>query len=378
MGLTGIPLLALFVLLTFAAMGAVVVLWPRVDKRSLKSYAGRVGLLAVAQLTLLATIAIGTNSYFGFYGSWSDLFAITSNGAGTGASAAAPVGAPITVGSISGLAMPNGDQPSTSGEMQDVTIHGLRTGLAEHALIYLPPQYFQPRFRHSQFPAAIVSTGYPGDVTALVSRLRYPIRLATGIALGQDKPMVLVMMSPEVVGSRDTECTNVPGGPQAETFWAQDVPDAVERTYRVIASAAGWGAIGDSTGGYCAVKLAMLNSDRFSAAASLSGYFAIGEDPTTGDIYGNQAFQSENDLIWRIRNLPPPPVSVLLATSKVGEENYQPCLQFAADAKSPMSVSLLVRSQGGHNFTTWNSEIPVALQWLSARLSTPPPQTPTI
>lgn len=376
MGLTGIPLLVLCVLLTLVAMSAVVVLWPRVGRRSLKTYAGRVCLLGVAQLTLLATIAVGTNSYFGFYGSWSSLFAITSDG--TGSTTAAPAGSPITVNGTAGLAMPNGDQRSTSGEMQDVTIHGRRTGLSEHALVYLPPQYFQPRFHHARFPAAIVSTGYPGDVAALVSRLRYPIRLATGIALGQDKPMVLVMMSPEVVGSRDTECTNVPGGPQAETFWAQDVPDAVEQAYRVASAAAGWGVIGDSTGGYCAVKLAMMNSDRFSAAVSLSGYFSIGEDPTTGDIYGDAQFQSENDLLWRIRNLPPPPVSVLLATSRVGEDNYQPCLQFAADAKSPMSVSLMVRSQGGHNFTTWNSEIPVALQWLSSRLSTPPPQTPTI
>jgi enterochelin esterase-like enzyme len=376
MGLTGTALLVIFVLLTLATMATVVALWPRVGSRGLRAYAGRIGLLAVAQLTLLLTIALGTNSYFGFYGSWSDLFAITAGG--TGSSTAPPADAPITVNSTSGLAMPNGDQRVKAGELQDVTIHGLRTGLSEHALIYLPPQYFQPRFRHAQFPAAIVSTGYPGDVTALVTRLRYPIRLATAIDMGQDKPMVLVMMSPEVVGSRDTECTNVPGGPQAETFWAQDVPDAVVRTYRVTPSAAGWGLIGDSTGGYCAVKLAMMNSDRFSAAASLSGYFSIGEDPTTGDIYGNQDFQLQNDLMWRIRNLPSPPVSVLLTTSRVGEDNYGPCLQFTAAAKFPMSVSLLVRSQGGHNFNTWNSEIPVALHWLSSRLSTPPPQTPTI
>ena len=376
MGLTSVPLLVLFILITLGAMTAVVLLWPRVGSRSLRAYAGRVGLLAVAQLTLLATIALGTNSYFGFYGSWSDLFAITTGG--IGASTAPPAGAPITINSTGGLAMPNGDEPTKAGQLEDVTIRGLRTGLTEHALIYLPPQYFQPEFRHTQFPAAIVSTGYPGDVTALVSRLRYPIRLATAIDLGQDKPMVLVMMSPEVVGSRDTECTNVPGGPQAESFWAQDVPDAVERTFRVTPAAAGWGAIGDSTGGYCAAKLAMMNSDRFSAAASLSGYFSIGEDPTTGDIYGNQNFQAQNDLMWRVQNLPPPPVSLLLTTSKIGEDNYGPCLEFAGAAKSPLSVSLLVRSQGGHNFNTWNSEIPVALQWLSSRLSTPPPQTPTI
>jgi enterochelin esterase-like enzyme len=371
MNLTGIALLILLMLATVMAMTAVVVLWPRFAARGLRSLFGRVGLLAVAQLVLLTTIAAGTNSYFGFYGSWSDLLDLSGGGAGV--SAALGPGAPITVNGTAGLAMPDGDQPSKAGEIQDTVIHGMRTGLSEHALIYLPPQYFQQKYRRARFPAVIVSTGYPGDVTALVSRLRYPIRLATAIDMGQDRPMVLVMMSPEVVGSRDTECTNVPGGPQSESFWAQDVPAAVEQTYRVTRSAAGWGLIGDSTGGYCALKLAMMNSDRIGAAASLSGYFDIGEDPTTGDIYGNAAFRLQNNLIWRIANLPAPPISVLLTTSRVGEDDYRATLQFAAAARAPLSVSMLVRSQGGHNFNTWNSEIPVALHWLSSRLHAPLP-----
>lgn len=375
MSLTGAPLLVLLVVLTVAAMAAVVVLWPRFGGRGVKPMSGRVGLLAVAQFTLLATIAAGTNSYFGFYGSWSELFDVTGSGS---SSSALPHGALISVNGVDGLDMPNGDEPAKAGEIQDTVIHGPQTGLSEHALIYLPPQYFQAKYKDTQFPAVIVSTGYPGDVTALVSRLRYPIRLATAIDMGQDKPMVLVMLSPEVVGSRDTECTNVPGGPQSETFWAQDVPNAVEQTYRVTPAASGWGLVGDSTGGYCAVKLAMMDSDRFSAAASLSGYFDIGEDATTGDIYGNASFEQQNNLLWRIGNLPPPPISVLLATSRVGEDNYAPTLQFAALAKSPLSVSLLVRNQGGHNFNTWNSEIPAALHWLSSRLYVPSPQSPTI
>ena len=375
MSLTGTPLLVVLTLFTLGTMAAVVGLWPRFGAGGAKPLAGRLGLLAVAQLALLATIAVGTNAYFGFYGSWSDLFDVTSTG---GTSTALAPGAPITVNGTAGLAMPDGNQPAKAGEIQDTTIHGLRTGLSEHALIYLPPQYFQAQYKNTRFPAVIVSTGYPGDVTALVSRLRYPVRLATAIDMGQDQPMVLVMMSPEVVGSRDTECTDVPGGPQSETFWAQDVPAAVESTYRVASAGSSWGLIGDSTGGYCAVKLAMMNSDRFAAAASLSGYFDIGEDPTTGDIYGNHDFRNQNNLLWRIRNLPPPPISVLLTTSKVGEDNYLPTQQFAAQVKAPLSVSLLVRSQGGHNFNTWNSEIPVALQWLSSRLHIPSPDTPNI
>ena len=83
--------------------------------------------------------------------------------------------------------------------------------------------------------------------------------------------MVLVMMRPSVTFPRDTECTDVPAGPQALTFFAQDVPMAISKAYRVQPN--GWGTIGDSTGGYCSTKITMLYPAIFHAAVSLSGYY---------------------------------------------------------------------------------------------------------
>jgi enterochelin esterase-like enzyme len=173
-----------------------------------------------------------------------------------------------------------------------------------------------------------------------------------------------------IISGRDTECTDVAGGgPRAGEFWSMDVTSAVERTYRVSTDASGWGLVGDSTGGYCALKLAMLDSDRFSAAASLSGYFNAVQDGTTGDLYGGDpAFRQHNDLLWRIEHLPSPPIAALLTTSRTGETNYGPTMQFVRDAKPPMRVSTLIRASGGHNFNTWNAEVPAALQWLSSHL----------
>ena len=47
---------------------------------------------------------------------------------------------------------------------------------------------------------------------------------------------------------------------QAETFFAQDIPTAASEAYRVAAQPSGWALMGDSTGGYCAAKLAILQS----------------------------------------------------------------------------------------------------------------------
>lgn len=43
--------------------------------------------------------------------------------------------------------------------------------------------------------------------------------------------------------------------------------------------------MGYSTGGFCAVNLAIRHPDQFSAAVSLSGYFHAVTDNSTGDIY---------------------------------------------------------------------------------------------
>ena len=398
MSLNGNWLVLLLVLVMLAAFTGVVLLWRRLSAKTWKHVLGRIGVLGGAQLVLVLLLAAVSNNYFGFYSSWHDLLGLASQTIGQGQSLApasgadapdpaggAGPGAPgqprrtlLTVQSTGGLTLPGGTVESAAGQVQNVTIYGASTGLSTQAIVYLPPQYFQSAYRGYKFPAAIVSTGYPGAVAALENRLKYPYRLLSGVNNHQDKPIVLVMMqpSPTSVGGVDTECTNVPGGPQVNTFWAQDIPRAVEDQYRVTSAASGWGIIGDSTGGDCALKVTMMNSDRFSAAVSLSGDYNAPQDITTGNLYGTPQFRDLNNIMWRIRNLPKPPVSVLLASSRSGESDYPNVLKFQQlTAGTPTRTSTLIRNDGGHNFETWNAEIPPAMQWLTntLRSATPPP-----
>ncbi|MEQ4715354.1 hypothetical protein [Nonomuraea sp. B19D2] len=39
--------------------------------------------------------------------------------------------------------------------------------------------------------------------------------------------------------------------------------------------------------------------------------------------------------------------------------------------KPPMQASSLFLPSGGHNFNTWNRELPQALPWLAQQLATP-------
>jgi enterochelin esterase-like enzyme len=371
MGLTGTPFILLTCLLAAVALVGVVWVAPRAAGR----VPVRVGLLLVPQVLLLAALLTVANAYFAFYGSWGDLLGMPGGPAGgTGnptrhltRGAGGPVGqdpplVPTRDAFIDGHRLPVKD-----GRLEAVTIHGGRSGITALAYVYLPPQYFRDRTR--RFPVTLALTGYPGNAENLITRLKLPQTAAREIAARRVKPMIFVMMRPMVTPPRDTECTDVPGGPLAETFFARDLPAAIQTAYRTVPGPTGWSAMGDSTGGYCALKLAMRHSDRYAAAICLSGYYKALHDFTTGDLYGGSpAYRNENDLAWRLRHRPAPPVDVLVTTSKVGEKDYAATRHFIALVRAPMRVSSITLPTGGHHFSVWRRELTPALRWLSGRL----------
>ncbi|MFF0855584.1 alpha/beta hydrolase [Streptomyces sp. NPDC003388] len=374
MGLTSNKVLALAVMLAVALFVATVWLWPRLARRSWRSVSGRVGLLLATQLALLASLGIGANQVFGFYADWADLFGRqTEQGIVVDHTSGGGSGGPLQVLSTSPVPGVTGaSAPGAAGRIQRVDIVGRASRIASPAYVYLPPEYFQPRYRTRTFPAAVVLTGYPGTAQALVDKLNYP-RTAQELAKdGRGQPMILVMLRPTVAPPRDTECVDVPGGPQTETFFAKDLPEAVLAHYRVGRRPGSWGVIGDSTGGYCALKLAMHHPDVYAAGVGLSPYYRAPIDPTTGDLFhGDRNLRNRSDLWWLLKHAPAPDTSLLVTSSRVGEHDYRDTLRFIARVKATnrTRVSSIILDSGGHNFNTWRREIPAALQWLSGRLS---------
>jgi S-formylglutathione hydrolase FrmB len=204
-----------------------------------------------------------------------------------------------------------------------------------------------------------------------VNKLHYPSTALQLAKAGKMQPMILVMLRPTVAPPRDTECVDVPGGPQTETFFAKDLRDAVMAQYRVDKTPASWGIVGDSTGGYCALKVAMHHPASYAAAAGLSPYYKAPLDPTTGDLFhGDKNLQNRADLFWAIKHLTAPETSLLVTSSRVGEHNYKDALKFIKSVQDTnvTRISSIILPSGGHNFNTWRREIPPMLQWLSQRL----------
>jgi S-formylglutathione hydrolase FrmB len=380
MGLTSKKLELLVALLALASFIGTVYLWPRLSGRTWKAVLGRVGTLLTSQLLSLMALALVANNWGGFYSSFSDLFG-TDQGSTPGI---VDHSHPASDGKGAGSVQIQGAKPvalqlggaaagAKGGSVEQVTIHGGTTGLTEDGYVYLPAQYKDPAYKNWKFPVVVVFTGYPGTPENLISRMKYPTIAAQAIYQKKMPPTVMVLMRPSVAMPRDNECQDIPGGPQAQTFFSHDLPRALATAYNVSTDGKAWGVIGDSTGGYCALSLAMREPNSFAAAASLSGYYTAAEDSTTGDLFGgSQDLRNQADLLWRAQHLPPVPVSLLVTSSKT-EFDYKATQAFikAVSAKPPYEISSLFLPSGGHNFNTWNQETPLALPWVANKLFVP-------
>ena len=393
MGLTSGTLIVTAIVVAAASMAAIVWAWPRLAGQQLTHLAVRLGLIAVSQVLVISAFLIWLNGYFSFYASWSQLFGVRAAPRAVAARQAPQSSKPVTIyasqpGPLLGqrgpapLAAPaggagalprNGSGPgaAVTGKLLQVTIRGERTGLnSGPADVYLPPQYFQPAYQRVRFPVVLALTGYPGMVGGIVNRLQLPEVAARLLAAHQIKPTVFVMLGVSPLMPLDTECTDIPAGPQVESFLAQDVTHAIQQSFRVTASPAGWGTIGYSTGGYCAAKLAMMYPDRFSAAVSMAGYYQALRGQYVPDLWGGSiGYKLENSPIWRLEHLPAPPVSILVTSSRVGEGSLRGTLAFLKAIHPPMRGYSLIIPQGGHNFHTWSRELVPSLEWLSRRLT---------
>jgi len=389
--LLGGPLVVLLAALTVVSMAAAIVVWQRTRGPALMRVGQRVLLLFLCQVSALALVAAVVNNYGYFYGSWSDLLGTSSRagvvlaGAQRGHGAVSGLTAGVAAGGRTGTSQQMTPFDSTAtgwsqrsewssrGRVVALRVDGPRSALSSPALVYLPPQYFRPAFRKVTFPAAVVMTGYPGNTLNLVDRMDYPGLLLHEIQTGRAGPMVLVMLRPTVAPPRDTECTDVPGGPQALTYLAQDVPRAIAHTLRV--RPIGWGVVGDSTGGYCAVKIALTHSDTFSAAVSLSGYLHTIKDGTTGELWSHSAIlRNLNSPMWLVAHQPQPPVALRLTmgSAEHGTSSVAETRRFAAMVRPPLTAQVVV-GPGGHNFANWDAQLPSALDWISTKLAAPSP-----
>ncbi|MCA6093519.1 esterase family protein [Streptomyces sp. SCA3-4] len=386
MGLTSRSLLYTVVFVALVCVGLTIWLWPRLSGRGALPVLGRLGVILVTQLTIMSAVLLAVNSANSFYGTWGELIGkydrspgqvTQGTEPGPNASVDTAKGALVRPAGSEGLekaGLPKGPKDKV-GAVESVRLVARRAGVVEPAIVYLPPQYFQKQYERQRFPVVVAISGYPGGITNLTQYLQVPRTASTLISENRMQPTVIVMVRPTIAPPRDTECVDVPDGPQAETYFTKDLPEALKSAYRVGHEASAWGVMGYSSGGTCALELAMRSPGTYPVAGALSADYKVKNDLTTGKLFGSgpgaDKRQREHDLIWRLQNLPVPRVSVLVTSSEQGEKNYRETQKFLKAVKEPMTAAKIILPAGSHNFTTWRREIAPTLEWMSKQMTFP-------
>jgi enterochelin esterase-like enzyme len=257
-----------------------------------------------------------------------------------------------------------------SGRVIAFTVAGQASGMTMPVYAYLPPGYAGQR--GTRFPVIEALHGYPGSPLQWFKRLDAATVLDQEIDAGRMAPTVVLFPWQTPDPKLDTECADLVGRAQAETFLTVDVPAAARARLHVRTDVAGWGLIGYSAGGYCAGDLALRHPGEYTAAASLSGYASPGiriGDGTENTLY--------NDL-WRLGHLPVPAVALYLACARTDTAAYQNTRALARAARSPLSVTTSYVNGGGHNNQTWRAMEAPAFDWLSTTLGRPVGISPAV
>ena len=312
----------------------------------------RVPIRATGVLACVVTAAAAgmfwVNRQVEAYTTWARLF-----GSNTEAAAASPDdGAlPLT------MTLPGG------GRVVTLTVAGAASKMTMPMYAYLPPGYdAHPAMR---YPVIEAFHGAPGGPLFWVTKLAAPTILDREITAGQMAPTVVLFPYQTPDPTLDTECTNIVGGPQAETYLTEDVPAFAASHLHVRTDPGSWGLIGFSAGAYCASDLLLRHPAQYAAAASLAGY------PNPGIRVGNGEEHTTYNELWRLTHLPQPAVALYLACGTGDKYALRGAETIAKLAHAPLSLSTAYVTGGGHNSETWHAMEAPAFHWLSTWLGQP-------
>jgi S-formylglutathione hydrolase FrmB len=210
-----------------------------------------------------------------------------------------------------------------------------------------------------------------------------------------------VLVFPDHSGafSNDTECVNGTRGNAADHLTRDVVPYMIAN-FGVSADSADWGVVGWSSGGTCALTLAVTHPELFGSFVDIDGQFGPNAgtkqqtiarlfggdaaawaafDPQTvivnhalyKDISGWFSVSVDAPTVYRLPAQTEPPAPGAPSASETSEDHAAVANQLCDLASAHGIECAVVPNPGNHDFSSAASGFAAALPWLAGRLHTP-------
>ena len=357
MELTDPKLLYLLAALTLSFFLIVLIFWRKFSKTSPLAILGRVISILVMNVALIATVGVALNNYGEFYTSWGELLGRQT--------------ASTSIVERPSLGVTKQDLESAAYTKDGTAIikkliHGEKSGITAQVYFSLPKSYVetvQKGFSNiSKYRVIEFFSGYPGHEIAWIHGFHIVDRLDVFTKMNDvlDKPEVIgVFPNINIVPKFDSECMDIPNGPQVETWLSIDVVNFTNNWLRLLPTR--WGTAGYSTGGWCSVMLTLRHPDKYVAAAGLAGYYSPFVDRQVPSAISTQLKQNY-DLNGILTNQPPP-VSLFILNSTNDSLSNSSTQSLLKAIQSPINLREVTLTGAGHNFTAWRKVLDPMVKW---------------
>jgi S-formylglutathione hydrolase FrmB len=254
------------------------------------------------------------------------------------------------------------------GTLAEVPIPGTTSGFpARNAWIYLPPAYLTtPR---AALPVVVMMAGAPGQPRDWIDGGQLATVMDAYAAEHAGLAPVIVVVDNLGASFANPACVDSPLG-NVLTYLRVDVPQWIKSNLQVDQDAEQWAVGGLSSGGTCALLLAVNAPDVYRSFVSISGEdrITIGDPTKTlNKLFGGS--QSAFDAV--------DPLSVMKSTTfpdtagfVVGgtDDTYLPQAKRVAAAGTAAGMTITyVEIPGGHEWRVWGAGFVLAVPWLAMR-----------
>ena len=347
-----------WVLTALVFLGAVY-FWHHLSGNKFTRVFARITVLLLVQILAIASLGLTINRNNDFFATWGDLFGVNNNLSKVAIS-------PATLSSISQAEVNSAEKTKGGSLIFKRIITGAESGVSDYVYLITSPRVSQELRKSispsigSNYQVIEFLHGFPGVPQTWIGTMDGIGAIEKLESAGKIPPTISIIPAINVVRGLDTECLNIPGTSQVETWLTSDMKTFAQSFIGIDDRK--WTTFGYSTGGWCAAMLGLRHLDQYQSGVSIAGYFqpnfSAGINKRERTI-----LTSEYDLT-KILNAGSSNFKMLMIYSRRDKFSFDSMSKYLAAIGNSYDIKLVEMPNAGHNTKSWKPFVSTGLDWL--------------